>query len=270
MSLLMLREKVSSTVQMSPQSIASNRNQASRGYQQPGEFKVIVGMQCRYIYRNKHGKPQCTNERINGTTWCNKHYDKMTRKHSPVLSTSDPVPILPSGNPRISPPPGFIPNPVLPSGNPMISPPPGFIPKPVLPLGNPRASPPPPPETTGVRSIQQRENTPNPSIGFLYIIDQPDMLINHVKMGCIAYSFDLTERDRTSHPGNQSYTFIVFDPIASEKYLFEIASSHHLINKIFRITTSDAIQYCVRTVFWDMNHHFGTNLTIPIPGDILC
>lgn len=98
-----------------------------------------------------------------------------------------------------------------------------------------------------------QSNTPETN-GFIYIIYQPDLMPNHVKLGRTGDYNSLYSRYGTPLPGCIPIPFMVFDQVESEKYLFKLAQPYHYDREVYK----QATELCLHTQKWDQNRYLGT------------
>lgn len=98
---------------------------------------------------------------------------------------------------------------------------------------------------------------PKGKISYIYVISQPDLLVNHVKLGRTDDHRSLKGRYSTPYPGHQAHVFMVHNSIEAEKHLFELASAYHYQGEIYRLAYEQAIDFCIQTQLWDLQRHDG-------------
>lgn len=88
------------------------------------------------------------------------------------------------------------------------------------------------------------------TVGFIYIVDQPEILRDCVKMGRTGDNETLKSRYTTYYPRCSIHTFPVNNMEAAEKFLFEVASNVRIFpeHELFRCSVEEAKSYCEKVV----------------------
>lgn len=100
----------------------------------------------------------------------------------------------------------------------------------------------------------------NPS-GFIYILEQSEMMPGYVKLGRTCGYNMIHTRYSTPYPKHQSYAFLVPYPVSTESDLLQLASKFKYAGEIFKMSREQAIDLCYQTQLHSMNFYLRANFT---------